>query len=40
MDHAERFNSITHAVGTVLAARGGVLRKMDHCAIYLLIADT
>lgn len=85
MDHGERFNSISHAVGTVLAALGGVLlvtvsalggdpwkivacgiyaltllllyltstlyhslrgvakdvlRKMDHCAIYLLIAGT
>lgn len=85
MDHGERFNSISHGVGTVLAASGGallvavtalggdrwkivacgiyaatllilyltstlyhsmrgaakdVLRKMDHCAIYLLIAGT
>jgi len=85
MDHGERFNSISHGVGTVLAATGGallvavtalggdrrkivacgiyaatllilyltstlyhsmrgaakdVLRKMDHCAIYLLIAGT
>jgi hemolysin III len=85
MDHGERFNSISHAVGTVLAALSGVLlvavaalggdpwkivacgvyaltllilyltstlyhsvrgaakdvlRKMDHCAIYLLIAGT
>jgi hemolysin III len=85
MDHGERFNSISHAVGTVLAtvcgallvtvtAIGGdpwmivacgiyaltllilyltstlyhglrgpakdLLRKMDHCAIYLLIAGT
>jgi len=83
--HGERFNSVSHAVGTVLAAAGGVyliamtarggdpwkivscsiyvltllavyltstlyhglqgaardlLRKMDHCAIYLLIAGT
>ncbi|KFI09102.1 hemolysin III family protein [Massilia sp. BSC265] len=85
MYYGERFNSISHAVGTVLAACGGalligvaarsgdpwkivscsvyaamllilyltstlyhslrgaaksVLRKMDHCAIYLLIAGT
>lgn len=85
MDRGERFNSITHAVGALLAAAGGafvvavawrsgdgwkiagcsvyaatllylyltstlyhgmhgaakdVLRKMDHCAIYLLIAGT
>ncbi|RZA34506.1 MAG: hemolysin III family protein [Lysobacteraceae bacterium] len=85
MDHGERFNSISHAVGAVLAACGGallivvaarsgdpwkivscsvyaamllilyltstlyhsqhgaakdVLRKMDHCAIYLLIAGS
>jgi hemolysin III len=85
MEHGERFNSISHGVGTVLAAISGallvavtalggdrrkivacgiyaatllilyltstlyhslrgaakeVLRKMDHCAIYLLIAGT
>lgn len=85
MVHGERFNSITHAVGTVASALSGVLlvglatrsgdawkvisisiyavtslllyltstlyhgmrgapknvlRKMDHCAIYLLIAGT
>jgi len=85
MEYGERFNSITHVVGAVLAAAGGVLlitvaahggdpwkivsfsvyaamllalyttsslyhsvgggakdvlRKMDHCAIYLLIAGT
>ena len=85
MDDGERFNSISHGVGVVLAAVGGtclvllaaqggdpwkiascsvyasmllilyltstlyhgmrgaakdVLRKMDHCAIYLLIAGT
>lgn len=85
MYHGERFNSISHAVGAVFAACGGVLlivvaarsgdpwkivgcsvyaamllilyltstlyhslrgaakdvlRKMDHCAIYLLIAGT
>lgn len=85
MDDGERFNSISHGVGAVLAAVGGmclvllaaqggdpwkiascsvyasmllilyltstlyhgmrgaaknVLRKMDHCAIYLLIAGT
>jgi len=85
MDHGERFNGISHGVGTMLAAIGGtllvavaaiggdprkivacgvyaatllilyltstlyhslsgsakdLLRKMDHCAIYLLIAGT
>ncbi len=85
MDHGERFNGISHGVGTLLAATGGtllvavsaiggdprtivacsvyaatllilyitstlyhslsgsakdILRKMDHCAIYLLIAGT
>lgn len=85
MEHGERFNSISHGAGAVLAAVGGVflvtvaalggdpwrivgcsvyactllilyltstlyhslrgaaknvLRKMDHCAIYLLIAGT
>lgn len=85
MAHGERFNSLSHALGTVLSAIGGgvlvavtvqggdpwrivscsiyavtllalfltstlyhgldgrakgILRKMDHCAIYLLIAGT
>jgi len=40
MYHGERFNGISHLIGAALALAGQIFRKLDHVAIYLLIAGS